>query len=95
MQAAVEALLRLGPLPNSASAAMPRIQAFEEQLSKVNTPVSDEEAKALVGLFGPDDCFGLAWTLLHLIESSPGWPLEEALNGLEGEWIDRLRERAA
>jgi hypothetical protein len=49
----------------------------------------------LVKLFGPDDCLGLAWTLLHLIETAPGWPVESALVGLEGEWIDRLRERAA
>jgi hypothetical protein len=70
------------------------MQAFEEQLSKVETPVTDEEARALVKLFGPDDCFGLAWTLLHLIETAPGWPIESAIDGLEGEWMDRIRERA-
>lgn len=52
-------------------------------------------ARALVQLFGPDDCFGLAWSLLHLIETLPGWPSEDTLKGLHGEWIDRLRERAA
>ena len=57
-------------------------------------PVTDEEACALVKLFGSDDCVGLAWTLLHLIETAPGWPIESALIGLEGEWIRRLRERA-
>ena len=82
-------------LPSSTTATVPEVQEFEVLLSKVQTPVSDEEARALVKLFGPDDCFGLAWTLLHLIETSPGWPIADALHGLKGEWIDRLRERAA
>ena len=94
MQQTISALLGLGPLPGSAAATVPTIQAFEDQLSKVRTPITDEEACALVKLFGPDDCFGLAWTLLHLIETAPGWPVENALVGLDGEWIDRLRERA-
>ena len=94
MQQAISALVGLGPRPSSATATVPTMQAFEEQLSKVQTPVTDEEACALVKLFGPDDCFGLAWTLLHLIETAPGWPVEGALDSLEGEWIDRLRERA-
>lgn len=94
MQPAISALLGLGPLPSSAMASVPAMQAFETQLSKVKTPVKDEEACALVKLFGPDDCFGLAWTLLHLIETAPGWPVEGALDGLAGEWIDRLRDRA-
>jgi len=94
MQQAISALLVIGPLPSSEAAAVPTIQAFEEQLSKVQTPITDEEACALVKLFGPDDCFGLAWTLLHLIETAPNWPIESALVGLEGDWIDHLRERA-
>ena len=94
MQQAINELLELGPLPSSASATTPTVRAFEEQLAKVDTPVTDQEACALVKLFGPDDCFGLAWTLLHLIETAPGWPIHGAIDGLEGEWIDRLRERA-
>jgi hypothetical protein len=94
MQRAISALIAFGPLPSSAAATVPTMQAFEEQLSKVEIPVTDEEACALVKLFGPDDCFGLAWTLLHLIETAPGWPVESALDGLEGEWIDRIRKRA-
>jgi hypothetical protein len=94
MQPAILALVELGPLPSSGVATVSMLQAFEEQFSNVQTPVTDEEACALVKLFGSDDCFGLAWTLLHLIETAPGWPLKGALDGLEGEWADRLRERA-
>jgi hypothetical protein len=94
MQQAITAMLGLGPLPSSATATIATLQAFEEQLSKVRSPVTDEEACQLVKLFGPDDCFGLAWTLLHLVETAPGWPVKGALDNLEGEWIDRLRARA-
>lgn len=94
IQQAISALLVLGPLPSSAAAACPTMHAFEEHLSKVQTPITDEEAYALVKLFGPDDCFVLAWTVLHLIETARSRPVESALIGLEGDWIDRLRERA-
>ena len=67
---------------------------MELALSLVESPVSDVEAKALVNLFGSDECFGLAWTLLHLIESSLSWPIHDALDGMRGDWVDRLRERA-
>jgi hypothetical protein len=95
MQAAIEALARLGPLPGSDVATVDSVRAIEDQLSLVRSPVSDEEAKVLVKLFGPDDCFGLAWTLVHLIESSPSWPIEEAMSGVQGERINLLRGRAA
>jgi len=95
MQPEVQQLIDLGPLPSSSAATVPVVQVFEQQLSKVQTPISDDEARALVKLFGPDDCFGLAWTLLHLIETAPGWPLKDVLDASSGEWIDRLRERAS
>jgi hypothetical protein len=40
-------------------------------LEKITKPVSDEEAQALLDPFGPDDCFGMAWTVLHMIETAP------------------------
>ena len=95
MQPAVERLVQIGLLPTSDVATAPTLQELEALLAKVQTPISDSEARALVRLFGPDDCFGLAWSLLHLIETSPGWPIADALDGLHGEWIDRLRERSA
>jgi hypothetical protein len=95
MQPAVERLVQIGPMPSSSVATVPILQELEALLAKVQTPITDNEARALARLFGPDDCFGLAWSLLHLIESSPGWPIADALHGLNGEWIDRLREREA
>ena len=94
MQPAIERLVQIGPMPSSSGATVPVVQELEALLAEVKTPITDIEARALVRLFGPDDCFGLAWSLLHLIETSPGWPIADALDGLNGKWIDRLRERS-
>ena len=95
MQTAVRAILSLGALPPSTEISDNLLESFEQRLAEVKVPISDLEALELVKLFGPDDCFGLAWTLLHLIETAPSWPVPGALNGLKGEWAERLRERAA
>jgi hypothetical protein len=55
--------------------------------------LTDEEASALVPLFGPDDCFGLALSLRTIIESAEGWPIWGAIKG-DSPWIDDLRDRA-
>ncbi|MGA7614026.1 MAG: hypothetical protein WBX15_02490 [Thermoanaerobaculia bacterium] len=83
----------LGPLPDQ-HADEEAFERHEKVLSAITPPVSAEEAKILVRLFGPDDAYGAAWTLLHLIESAPSWPIEECLRGA-GLWIDTLRRRAA
>lgn len=71
----VARLLDMGPLPDSATAATDSTRLEDYQrLDGIRKPVSDEEAWALAALFGPDDCFGLAWSVVHLIESAPGWP---------------------
>jgi hypothetical protein len=93
MQSAVQKLLQLGPLPSSANPNIAKLQKFQEILSKVKEPISDDDARALVQLFGPDDCFGLAWNLLHLVETAPNWPLEDCLRNTSNEWINRLKSR--
>ena len=57
--------------------------------------MTDEEAKLLLGSFGPDDCFGLAWTLLHLIETAPGARhLVVEPSATDNEWIQSLWRRS-
>jgi hypothetical protein len=92
MREQVNELLKLGPLPSSEASAE-TIGRYQELLSSITPPVTNEEARHLTSLFGPDDCYGLAWTLVHLIESAPNWPVEEYLEG-ENEWIGILRDRA-
>ncbi|MFJ7586699.1 hypothetical protein ACIQZO_04720 [Streptomyces sp. NPDC097617] len=42
------------------------------QLDAIGHPVTTEEAHAPAACFGPDDCYGVGWTLIHLIETAPG-----------------------
>jgi hypothetical protein len=47
-------------LPSSSVATAPELRDPGVLLGEVQTPITDNEAKALVRLFGPDDCLGLA-----------------------------------
>jgi len=89
MRPEVAALVALGPLP-SEDVDAEVIQRHQDALEAIARPVSDEEARAVVDLFGPDECYELAWVLLHLIETAPGWPLTECLRPGTNEWVDRL-----
>jgi hypothetical protein len=94
MRQEVQALVSLGPLPDCETATEEQLKTYESLLSSLTPPVSDTEARSLVRLFGPDECYGLAWSLLHLIESAPGWPLQDCLKDSSNEWTARLRLRA-
>jgi hypothetical protein len=61
---------------------------------RFSRPATAEEATALVACFGPDDCYGVAWTLLHLIETGPNPVLTTKPASDANEWHDRLRRRA-
>lgn len=95
MRPEINRLVLLGPLSPEPEASVEHLRQVEALLLSVTKPVSNEEARALVKLFGPDGCFGLAWSILHLIESSPGWPLADCLVDSSDEWVALLRDRAA
>ena len=84
----------LGPLPSEDEATADGLVHLEKAYRGIERPVSDSEARLLCQCFGPDDCFGLTSSLLHLIETAPGWPLTDCLNTLETEGVRELRQRA-
>lgn len=87
---AVEDFVQLGPLPDC-SAPEEAIALHQIHLQRINPPATNEEAELLVKCFGPDDCYGLAWTLLHLIESAPGGsPVKVQPSANDNEWLRRL-----
>jgi len=94
MREEVQTLVSLGPLPAEGYADVDRIARHERALNAIARPVSDEEARQLVKVFGTDGCFGLAWSLVHLIETAPGWPLRDAVLQAQDEWAEVLRQRA-
>lgn len=93
----VQGFIELGRLPSTEEVVVDgdRLEACGMRLHAIQPPVTDEEAGLLVGTLplDDDDCFGLAWTLLHLIESAPGWPLDAILSNGEGEWVERMKGR--
>lgn len=89
----IQQLLSLGRLPSEDDAAVTNLEQYETLLHSVSCPLSLTEAAALVSLFGPDGCFGLAWTMLHLIETAPGWVDYARQLPDENEWTQNLRER--
>jgi hypothetical protein len=84
--------LAAGPLPDE-EASVEAIQHSQDLLEQIQGPVTDEEAAALLGGFGPDDCYGLSWTLLHLIETAPGAQTAEYPADVDNPWVQLLRRR--
>ncbi|MFB7652548.1 MULTISPECIES: hypothetical protein [unclassified Streptomyces] len=64
------------------------------QLEATSKPVTGEEAAALVACFGSEDCYGVAWTLLHLIETGPNPVLKTKPAPDANERHHRLYDRA-
>lgn len=70
------------------------IDRRDRQLRAIPRPVTAEEAEALAAYFGPDDCYGVAWTLLHLIETGPGpVPTVTKPGPQSGDWHHTLWAR--
>lgn len=89
----VASFLAIAPLPPSKHADQEHLERLTQLLMDISPPVSKEEAIQLATAFGPDECFGLAWTLIHLIESAPGGAPLDAIPESNNEWIVLLRER--
>ena len=89
-------LAGMGPLPGEGTASQTEIERRTHLLDEVAlVPPTRDEIAALIAVFPADDgeCFGLSWTLLHVIESGPHWPDWDALNSHSGPWVDLLRLR--
>lgn len=96
MRTAVTELVALGRLPEEAAASVPVLESFERAIQRVEPPLSDEEALGLLSVFplGEASCFGLAWSVVHLVESAPGWPMPQARLQGSNPWVRSLLERA-
>jgi hypothetical protein len=86
----------MGRLPDEGTAEQSDLDERVALLGEIGrASPTGEEVLALLPLFPADDstCFGLAWTLLHIIEASPERPIWDALDRSTGEWPDLLRLR--
>jgi hypothetical protein len=93
VQQPIEQLLTFDPLPSSSSDDLTNLKQIQDLIQTIKHSVSDEEARALVKLFVPDDCFDLAWSILHLVKTAPSWPLADCLEDKRNEWIQTLKRR--
>ncbi len=93
MRPEVIAFLNLGPLP-SEEADEATIERAETALHSIAPPLDDDEAEALMGCFGKDACFGLAWTLVHLIETSPAACPLPLPSHADNAWLHLLYARS-
>jgi hypothetical protein len=88
----VDVFVSVGPLPAD-NASEDVIRHRQEQLEAITGPVTVDEARLLVGCFGPDDLYGLAWTLLHLVETARQPVLLQAPPGDANQFLRLLWAR--
>jgi hypothetical protein len=71
------------------------LERYETATKALAAPATHAEATALLAVLpaGEDSCFGLAWALLHFIETAPNWPEGQPLDD-RSHWVTYLRERA-
>lgn len=93
MRRAVSDLVALGPMPNE-DAEDEAINKWWEGLKAIQGPLNDEEAAALAKCFPSGLGYGVGWTLLHLVETAPGWStIAETIN--DEEWRGRALKAIA
>ena len=90
-------IVSMGQMPADAPDVDPVVlTAWTLALAALDGPLTDEEAIALLPCLPPDDgtVFGLAWALLHAIESAPyGTALISELDD-RSWWVNLLKQRA-
>jgi hypothetical protein len=90
----VQVLVDAGEFPTE-NASVEQIAETERLLEQIAAPLSDEEAHALATIFGPDNCYGLSWTLLHLIETAPSALTARYTVNPDNVWVTLLNTRVA
>lgn len=91
----IQKLVELGRFPSEEDASDGILRKIEEAYRTIERPIRDEEAEALLALFGDDNCYGLAFSMMHLIETAPGWPISRCLDNAHNPWILELKARAS
>jgi hypothetical protein len=93
MRQSVNELIKMGSLPSEESYDIDFIQKYQNILHNIQPPLSNEEATKLITFFGNNESYGLAWSLLHLIESSADFSVDKQLLENGNPWIQLLIKR--
>ncbi len=92
LQPAVQELLMIAPQFNE-DLSEDQINDIESAINRLQHPISAQDAITLLSLLpaNGDSYYGLNWSILHAIESSPSWPIWPCLTVSGHIWIDQLR----
>lgn len=93
---AVALVAGLAPLPPEDDCSDELIMEMDAAIKAMPMQLNDEEALALLDVLSTPDrasYYGAMWTLIHAVETAPGWPLA-AMWTRQGPWLDTLRTRA-
>jgi hypothetical protein len=73
----------------------PTMDEVVARLDQITLPVLKADALALLSLLpnDGDPAQGVNWTILHTIEASSEWPIWDALNEPQNEWMETLEIR--
>ncbi|OZB13626.1 MAG: hypothetical protein B7X55_12615 [Rhodobacterales bacterium 34-62-10] len=93
MQPAIHRLLELGPVRSEIADDEIWWLKWVAALDDLVAPVTDDEAIALASLFRDFEDRSTYFTLVHAIETAPGWPIAEILDLTGTDWIGVLKVR--
>lgn len=92
----INELSKLGRFPaDNEEISNEKMSEYVSLIRGIKPPVTNEESIILCGLLGEDDFYGAAWTVLHLLETAPQWPIEEGIQEASPSWQEILRQRVA
>ena len=95
VRAAVARVVALGELPDDTVVDDVDVwAAWEKAFDALERPATLAEAVALLDVFPASGSmsFGFCWSLLHFIETAPGWPARGVLDD-RSPWVVMLRRR--
>jgi hypothetical protein len=76
----VRTLEAYSPLARESEYTAQALAPIQAAIESITPPLALDEARTLLLLLdrkSEDDLYGLAWTLVALLETAPGWPPEE------------------
>ena len=90
----VDKLVDVGRLPASDRVDKDYLESFQALLREIDGDLDKSDSIRILQLLGPDDCFGLAWSIVHIAENCSEWPFFSEMSGVDPGWVRILEERS-
>jgi hypothetical protein len=87
-------LSKMGSLPDeSAEIADGVLERYDELFQQIKSPLTEAEAVVIARLFPPVACFGMEWTIVHMLERSENWPSKALEAIVSRQWKMEMLDR--